>query len=166
MIGPRPAYIDTCVISGVAKGELSSADSRAFLAISEAVARSDVTLWGSTVAKREITQIPAQFREKHEREYNALRIVGASQTTNWIDDRPGSTSHGQPTIHPLFKTLTGIVSDRTDAEHLFQAKVNGVSDFITTDKRTILNRASELRQQGINVYSPAQYAAQILGRSA
>ena len=164
--GPRPAYLDTCAVSGLVKGELSSADSQAFVTIADAVRRSDVTLWASTVMKREIDQIPDPFRQKHLDAYNALRIVRASATTNWIDDRSNSTSYGEPTVHPTFKLLTQIVSDRTDAEHLFQAKMSGAEDFITTDRRTILSKASELRSRlGINACSPAQFGAQLLERS-
>jgi hypothetical protein len=161
--GPRRAYVDTCVISGLARGELSPADSGAFLAISDAVAKSDVSLWASTVAKREIDQVPAQFRREHEREYSALGIVRASNTTNWIDDRPGSVTYGQRTVNPIFEAIGNIVSDRTDAEHLYQAKVNGIVDFITIDKRTILNKANELRRFGLRVYSPAQYQQMVIG---
>ena len=161
--GPRPAYLDTCVISALAKGELSPADSAGFVAISRAVDRSDLTLCASTVAKREIDQIPQAFRQTHLTEYNALRILRGSASTNWIDDRAASPTFGQPRIHPTFDGFTKVVSDRADAEHLFQAKVNGVTDFITTDRRTILNKAPQLRAAfGINAYSPAEYHALVL----
>ena len=161
--GPRRAYVDTSVLSGVAKGELSSADAQGFIAISDAVASSNISLWASTVAKREIDQIPAPFRGEHEREYGALAIVRASQTTNWIDDRPDSLTYGQATVNPTFAAIAKIVPDRADAEHLYQAKANGIEDFITVDKRTILSRAVQLRALGIRVYSPAQYHQVLIG---
>jgi hypothetical protein len=164
--GPRPVYLDTCVVSALVKGELSSADSRGFLTIADAVRSSDVTLWASTVVKREIDQIPPPFRQKHLDAYNALHIVRGSATTNWIDDRSASTSYGQSIVHPTFQVLTQIVPDRTDAEHLFQASMSGARDFVTTDRRTILSKATELRSRlGINVHSPAQFGTQLLSRS-
>ena len=95
--------------------------------------------------KREMDRVPAEHRQRHIDQYNALRIVAYSATTNWIDDRPASSSFGEPTVHPKFKLLTEILSDRTDAELVFQAQAHGVADFITLDKRTILNRAAELK---------------------
>jgi hypothetical protein len=158
------AFLDTCVASAVANGELSPADSAAFATIADAVARSDVTLWASTVMKREMDRIPAHHRARHLAEYNALRKVTAAPTTNWIDDRPNSSSFGQPTVHPTFKALAEMLPDRTDAELIYQAKANGVSDFITVDEKTILNRATEIRTRvGVNVYSPAEYVARVLG---
>ena len=161
--GPRPVYVDTCVVSAVVKGELSAADSQGFMTLADAVRRSDVTLWASTVMRREIDAIPAPFRQAHLDAYNALHIVRASPTTHWIDHRPDSTAYGQKTAHPTFLLLTQIVSDRTDAEHLFQATLSGAKDFVTTDRRTILSKATELRSRvGINVHSPAQLGAQLL----
>ena len=163
---PKVAFLDTSVASAVAKGELSSADSIAFVEISEAVQRSDLTLWASTVMKREMERLPAQHRQPHLDQYNALRVVTAAPTTNWIDDRPGSTGYGQPTVHPTFKLLTDILPDRADAELIFQAAAHRVPDFITVDRRTILSHATELRSKvGVNACSPAQYVANVLRKS-
>ena len=160
----KMAFLDTCVASAVAKGELSPADSVAFGTIADAVARSDVTLWASTIMKREMDRIPARHRDPHLAEYNALRKVTAAPSTNWIDDRADSSSFGQVTVHPTFKALAEILPDRTDAELIYQAQAHGVSDFITVDEKTILSRATEIRARvGVNVYSPAQYVTLVLG---
>jgi hypothetical protein len=51
-------------------------------------------------------------------------------------------------------------------ELIFQAKAHGVTDFITVDEKTILRRAAETRARaGVNMYSPAQYVARVLGPS-
>jgi hypothetical protein len=36
-----------------------------------------------------------------------------------------------------------MLPELSDAKHLFQAIGNGLDDFLTTDKRTILSRADE-----------------------
>jgi len=163
---PKIAFLDTSVASALAKGELSSADSLAFVMIAEAVSRSDLTLWTSTIMKSEMNRIPQPYREAHLDQYNALRTVTAAPTTNWIDDRPGSTSFGESILHPTFKLLAEILPDRTDAELVFQAKAHNVADFITVDRRTILSHAPELRAKiGLNAWSPSDYVSQVLRRS-
>jgi len=152
------AYLDTCVPSAIVKGELSSADSQAVARLGQLVQSSAVTLWTSTVMLEEMHRIPESYRGRHVAAYNGLRTVTGHPTTTWLDTRSTSSTHGHETTHPLFAKLRAVVADENDARHLFQAKMNGVVDFITVDERTILSRRTEIRQNaGINVWSPSQY---------
>ena len=156
--GPRIAYLDTCVVSAMVKGELSSADSQALGQMGALVQSSALTLWTSTVMKEELLKIPEAYRQKHIDAYNSLRIVAAHPTTGWIDDDPGSPTFNQPTKHPIYARLEQAVPDRDDARHLFQAYVNKIDDFITLDQRTILNRRSEVKSVvPVDPWSPEQF---------
>ncbi len=145
--GPRSIYLDTCVVSAAVKGELSSGDSAAVGAIGGLVQSSDLTVCTSTVMKEELSKIPDPFRKQHLDAYDGLRIVAGHPTTSWIDDDPESATYGSQTEHPLFAELKQIVPDVNDARHLYQAKMNDVSDFVTIDEKTILSRATEIRNR-------------------
>lgn len=149
--------LDTCVISGAAKGDMSPDDTTAFCRMAELVAESNLTVWASTVAKEEIDKIPTEYRQGHLDEYNALRIIRRSDAT-WIDDDPGSTGFGEVVQHPQYAQLHDLLRDENDARLIFQAKMAGVNDFITVDYRSILNKATELEEQfDMKVLSPSQY---------
>lgn len=93
-------------------------------------------------------------------------MMAGHATTNWIDDDPASATYGQKTVHPVYEALTGRPPDRNDARHLFQADRNGVRDVITTDRRTVLSRASAIREAtGLSVWSPAEYVSKVIGSS-
>ena len=135
-------------------------DAQAFVQIAYKVQRSELTICASTVAREEIDKIPAEYRQDHLDEYNALRIVQGSNAT-WLDDDPGSTDVGTVVEHPEYHTLREILPDEDDARHLFQAKMAGVDNVVTVDYKSILNRAGELEQRaGIRAFSPSQYVAQ------
>ena len=164
--GPRPLYLDTCVLSALVKGELSSDDSQAVVQIGQLVQSSDVTVWTSTVMKEELDRIPEPYRGRHLSAYQGIKTVTGHPTTNWIDDDPASPTFNLPTVHPTFAKVESLVPDRDDARHLFQASMNGVEDFVTIDQRTILSRAEPIKQKaGIRVWSPASYVRQLVAHS-
>jgi len=149
--------VDTCVISGVARRDMKPEDAAAFLRMADMVQRSELTMWASTVAREEIDRIPPQFRADHIREYDALRKIRASNAT-WIDSDPGSPTAGEIVQHPAYRIARRILRDENDARLVFQAKAGGVTDFVTVDYNSVLNKAAELRDQlGIRAVSPSQY---------
>jgi predicted nucleic acid-binding protein len=153
--GPDRAYLDTCVFSALAKGELSSNDSRAFIGIAGLVQESRVTLFSSTVAQQELDAIPRDYRGPHLEQYSSVAKVQSRIT--WLDDRDGTVQED-----PLFRKIRGILPDENDARHLAHAKLAGVDNVITVDKRTILRYKPELEEQvGIRVYTPTEYFARL-----
>jgi hypothetical protein len=60
------AYLDTCIVSGLVKGDLQPAQETALLRILEARKRGDLQLVTSETTKTEIDQIPEQHRRLHE----------------------------------------------------------------------------------------------------
>ncbi len=141
---PRPVCMDTCVISAVAKGELSTSECEAMTQIEQLVESGQVTVWASTHVRDELEGIPQQFRQPHLDVYNSLKWIAAHPTTNWIDDDPSSVTFQQETVHPVFVTIRGIIPHEMDTRLLFQACANNVADFITLDERSILRFRDEL----------------------
>ena len=110
-----------------------------------------------TVAREEIEKIPEPFRNKHVEIYQTLNILKGSVNT-WIDDDPLSTGYRRSIKDADFVTLQGILPHEDDARHLFQAKKAGVSDIITADYKSMLNKRNELESQcGLKVFSPSDY---------
>ena len=150
--------VDTCVISGLARSDMKPEDSAAFCEMAAMVRDSNLTIWASTVARDEIDKVPPQFRQAHLDQYDALRTVRASKAT-WIDTNPASTGHGSVVQHPDYKKFRSILKDENDARLVFQAKAAGVTDFVTVDYRSVLNKASALSEAGIQALSPSQFIA-------
>ena len=134
-------------------------DAAAFCDMAQMVCRSDLTMWSSTVARDEIDRIPPEYRAAHVKEYEALRIVRASNAT-WLDTNPESTGFRTVVRHADYHALCGILSDETDARLVFQAKMAGLTDFVTVDYSSILNKAAAVQTQvGMRVLSPCQYVS-------
>ncbi len=153
---PPAVLVDTCVISGIARNDMKPADAEAFCQMAGMVQRSELTIWASTVAREEIDKIPAEYRQAHVREYEALKTIRTSNAT-WIDTDPNSTGFGTVVEHSDYQTICGILKDENDARLVFQGKAGGVTDFVTVDYKSILNKTDELEQLGIRAVSPEQY---------
>jgi hypothetical protein len=151
---PQPVRMDTCVISAISKGELSTFECEAMTQIEQLVESGQVTVWASTHVRDELEGIPQKFRQPHLDVYNSIKRIAAHPTTNWIDDDPSSVTFQQETVHPVFVTIRSIIPHEMDARLLFQAYANHVVDFITLDKRSILRFRDELDAKvGIRTWS-------------
>lgn len=64
MCGIR-AYLDTCIVSGLAKGDLTAENEAALLQILQARKNGSVELFTSEVARDEISKIPIEYRTIH-----------------------------------------------------------------------------------------------------
>lgn len=154
--------LDTSVISAFVNNELIQKEAVAFSQILEMAKCGQISACGSTVTREELENIPLTFRSSHIKEYELLSEIRGSNTT-WLETDPGSTAFGTIVQHPTFQALRGFLKDEGDARLLFQAKMAGVTNFITVDQKTVLNKASEIANQvGVHVYSPSQYIAAIL----
>ena len=154
-------YLDTSVICGAVKGDMSPADEASFMQLTDMVSDSRLTFCASTVARKEIDKIPTAYRQEHLKMYQSLRILRGSNAT-WMDDDPGLTAFGDVIQHQDYETLRSILRDENDARHVFQAKMGGVSDIVTADYHSILNKSDQLTSKaGMNAYSPSQYLSQL-----
>ena len=147
---------DTCVISGMARHDMKPEDEIAVFELAEMAARSELTIWVSTVAREEIDKIPEEHRQIHLDQYDALQKIRASNAT-WIDTDPVSTGFGTVQEDPDYTKLRGILKDENDARLVFQAKAGGVRDFVTVDYKSVLNKSDQLTPMGVRALSPAQY---------
>jgi hypothetical protein len=153
---PPVVLLDTCVISGMVRNDMKPEDAAAVVQMAELAAQSKLTMWASTVAREEIDRIPQPYRQDHIDQYDALKKIRASHAT-WVDTNPASTSFGNVVTHPEYTKLRGLLRDENDARLLFQAKGGGVTDFVTVDYNSVLNKSAELSALGIRALSPAQY---------
>ena len=139
---PPVVLLDTCVISGMVRNDMKPEDTAAVVQMARLVAQSNLTMWASTVAREELDKIPPRYRQEHIDQYNALKTIRASHAT-WVDTNRASTGLGTVVEHPDYKRLRGLLRDENDARLLFQAKAGGVTDFVTVDYKSILNKSSE-----------------------
>ena len=156
-MAPR-AYLDTCIVSGLAKADLASADADALLRILEARKAGTVEVFASQVMWRELARIPDEYRIKHSIIYNLLSDVPLAQThrtdTNFLLLGVG----GGRREDPLLTRLKSVLRDEGDAHHAFQAARNSVHALITVDARSFLSRSREVEELcGVRVVSPVQF---------
>lgn len=74
------AYLDTCVVSGIAKGDLTDADADALLVILQAHKAGALRVVTSEVTAAEYLKVPSQYRNKHAFIYSLLVDVPVAQT--------------------------------------------------------------------------------------
>ena len=157
------AYLDTCIVSGLVRGDLPAAEQAALIRLLEARKRGDVHLVTSEITKGEIGQIPEQHRRLHEIMYSLLEDVPAA-VTHQVDCGLLLLGAGGGTREdPLFSYLKALLPDLADAEHVFQAAKNQVDHFLTADQRTIVKHATAVEAAcGLKVVTPVKFA-EILG---
>jgi predicted nucleic acid-binding protein len=149
-------YIDTCVISGHAKGDLNTQEAQAFKKLLGLYINGEVSLLTSTVAKEEIDRIPEEYRTPHEGTYSQLRSIPAAGYLV-LDLGFGITLLGVKQ-HPIYQSLAKLLKDVGDAQHLYQAHREGALHFITVDATTILSKASEIgKVSNVEVLLPSTF---------
>jgi predicted nucleic acid-binding protein len=156
-MNPRKVYLDTCIVSGLAKEDLSVDDTSALLAILEAHKAGRLALVTSRLAHDEIAKIPEQHRARHTVIYSLLADVPMAETrVRTPPFKPTSFPHGVEQA-PLLEKLEAIL-DKADAEHVYQAARNGVTYVITVDRKTMLARADAVQQlRGIRLVGPIEF---------
>ena len=133
-------YLDTCIVSGLAKGDLAPPDVRALEWILQQHKQRHLRLATSAVTKFELAKIPARFRIAHSAVNELLDVVPARVTFGfWGAERAIEDPNWW-----TFERLTWLLPDAIDAEHLTFAIQAGFHHFITTDERTILRHKRKL----------------------
>jgi hypothetical protein len=119
------AYLDSCVVSGLAKDELSAEDTSALVMILEAHKAGRIALVSSKLVQDEIAKIPAAYRLRHTVIYSLLADVPlVDPTVRTPPFKPTSYPYGLEPA-PLLEKLEAILPDKADAEHVYQAVRNG-----------------------------------------
>lgn len=152
---PLRVYVDTNVLSAVAKGELPAIEQAAFDAVAALVRSSAVTLLSSPVTLEEMNLIPPAHRGPHIFQYDAVAKVSSEIT--WYELDPAIEMLDE-VEDPVFIELRDFLPDENDARHLAHAKLEGIDHTLTLDRRTILRYAPQLRDRfGMMVYKPSEF---------
>lgn len=149
------AYLDTCIVSGLAKDDLAAGEQSAVMYLLESHKKGNLKLVTSAVTAREISQIPEEFRRAHSVIYSLLfdvpTVLLGSTTSLSLMGTPGPGRDD-----PLFEKLKCLLPDPEDAEHVFQAAQNGVQFFVTVDRSTMLKHATQVESAcGVKLVAPS-----------
>jgi hypothetical protein len=74
----QTAYLDTCIVSGLAKPDTSVSDQEAFVNILRAHKAGKAKLVTSALTKQEIDRIPPEFRTPHAAIYLLIAEISAA----------------------------------------------------------------------------------------
>ncbi len=151
----RPkGYLDTCLIIGLAKGDLGPEHERLrdLLQLRKAG-------WIDLVTSAVVEEELARF----EREGQGLQ----QDIYALLTDVPRVPESEHNLEHPAFAALTTVLPHLVDARHVFQAVVNGVEYFVTNDVKSIVQHAAAVQSAvGIAVRLPSQLVAEVAPAAA
>jgi len=154
-------YIDTNIVSRLAKADMTPPVGAALINILELFNQGKLELVTSDLSKKEIDKlnsVPNIDRDK----WNLDVVVSLLKKVPFVQDhkligfnsywdRLGGFSNPIMEDDHISATLRGIGLDRTDAHHLMVAIRAECDVFLTLDKRTILNRRTEVEAQSQSV---------------
>jgi hypothetical protein len=160
------AYFDTCIISGLAKEDLDTAQQTALVEVLRFYKAGSVELVTSELAQEEIIRIPERHRIRHEVIYNLLANIPITRA-KWIDSGLSLLGVGGGSrFDPLYLELRTILPDELDAQHIFQAIKSNADFFVTTDKRTILRHRQDLESRyALKLVLPSELVSALSLRS-
>lgn len=149
-------YIDTCIISGMAKLDLSPQEIESIEKLLETYDAGEMELVTSGIAKQEIEKVPEEFQAKHRIIYLLLSKVpvahSKSTTALSVMGIPGPGRED-----PLYAKFKQVLPDSEDAEHIFQAYKNRAQYFATVDQKTILRYRKQIEDcSGLKLGTPTE----------
>lgn len=139
-------YLDTCIISGLAKEDLPQKEQDALFQLLDLHDRGELSLVTSYITLTELEKIPAEFRRRHEIFFRLIKKIPVSRAI-WVNDKWTLVVGGGKRVDPLFTRLKTILPDENDVYHVFQALKSNCFYFVTTDRRTILKHNIKLFMQ-------------------
>ena len=152
------AYLDTCIVSGLAKGDLSQGEMEALTCILQKRKAGEVHLVTSPVVQDEISRVSNETRSKHMIIYNLLNDVPRAKF-HYTDGGLMTMGYGGGKREDkLLTELKNLLPDEPDAKHLFQSAKNKVRYFITTDQKTILKHREKIQDLcDVTVLTPSEF---------
>jgi predicted nucleic acid-binding protein len=162
-------YLDTNITSRLAKADMTQPVRAALVNIVELFSQGKLDLVTSDLSKKEIDKLnslPNIDRDK----WNLDVVVSLLKKVPFVEDHKllGFNSYwdrfggySNPIIEDdaISAALRGIGLDRTDAHHLMVAIRAECDVFLTLDKRTILNRRTEIEAKfPIRLMDPEEFA--------
>ena len=166
---PLRAYLDTNLVSALAKRDIPQSEVDALLELVELMHRGRLALVTSSVTEEEIDRVPEEHRAPHQGIYALLKkipVVAEAVARPRIVQalRPGVPRIITPATmeHADLNRLRQILPDSNDARHIFHALENGMTYFVTADRKTILRYAREIESKfPIRIVSPSQLVAEL-----
>ena len=111
---PPTAYLDTCIVSGLAKEDLSDEELDALSRILEEYKGNNVHLVTSDLTKRELEKIPEGSRRKHSVIYSLLSDVPIVPLFRRDTSLALLGVGGGVRVHPIFARLNTELPDEPD----------------------------------------------------
>jgi predicted nucleic acid-binding protein len=162
-------YLDTNIVSALAKGDMPASVSAALMIILEMFNREKLALVTSEVSRREIQKIHNASKVGRDK-WNHDVVLGFVSKVPIVEDskvigfhsqwdRRGGASYPVTEDDPISSMLRGLGLDQTDAHHVMLAINSKCDVFLTCDKRTILNRRAEIEKHfTIKLMDPEELA--------
>ena len=153
-------YLDTCIVIGLVKEDLAN-EQAATDKILECYGRGNVSLKTSHIAKEELKKASKNLRSKQMRIYHLLSKVPEAREFRGSRGPSGlglgTSSSAHPSLHLMLKKLIELLHGKSDARHVFQAAMNRMQYFLTTDYDTILKYRQQIRQiSRVEAVSPTE----------
>jgi predicted nucleic acid-binding protein len=159
------AYLDTCLVIGLAKEDLRRVEQAALDELTNMWGDGRLKLVTSDVTHEEILHVPEGVRTRHDATLERLATIPtvAEAIPRVVTNRPGSRIVG-PLPHPDMAELRTLLRDDADARHLFQAIQGDVDFFVTDDQRSIVSKAAEIEaRHSIKLRLPSALVAELGG---
>lgn len=157
------AYLDTCIISGLAKEDLAQAELAALLEILQQQKSGGVSLVTSDMARRELDNIPDQYRMKHQFIYNLIADVPTAKAFRVDTGLMLMGVGGGIRLVKEMAQLTTLLKDEPDAAHIYQAFKNDVLNFLIVDEATVLSKAKEIENIcGVKAMLPSKFVKELI----
>lgn len=139
------AYLDTCIVSGLAKEDIADQELKALDKLLEYSKNDLISLFTSNSTLDELQKIPEKYRSKHLRIYNLLSDIPTAVKSNVTNVlfMPGPILFLKNADY-LFTELKNILPDEKDAEHILNAAKQNIIYFVTLDKKTILEFSEKI----------------------
>ena len=168
-------YLDTNVISGLAKGEYSDSVAEALVHITVLSKNGHIDLYTSEITADELELIPDKCRRQHFVIYNLIKnvaqprarrvrhhyIFGEPWIINWGIIPNGSAALQQEleALIPAKKNTEKVQARSRDIAHLCRFKQSGLDYFLTEDHSSILCHKDRLLELGIRTVSSLELLA-------
>lgn len=157
------AYLDTCILSGLARGDLKPNENAAITQLVQLQKENRLKFVTSEHAKEELSQSPIEKSRVDLIIYNLIASTPLAAFSYGGSNLSLLGIGGPPKEYPLFTELKALLSDLGDAKHVYQAKNSNVDFFVTTDERTILrpHKGTLKERYGISVILPSDLLLEI-----
>ena len=153
---PIRAYLDTVLVSGLARNDINEHELDALRTIHRIFLDGEIELFASKFVRDELARIPEQYRAPHLSVYDLFLKVPKVE--------PGPRTIISPLILPMsnprrrtWEKLTSLLPDESDCQHLLTAQFNRIEYFVTVDEKTILKHRNKLREIiGVKAVLPSE----------